>query len=122
LSNQGNANGSDKGMGAHWLDMISMAIRTPVFDHHRAVYTNRTMRFGQIDAVGFDFDHTLAVYKSEALDALAGKLVADRLVEHEGIPRELLEGLPDISFARKALILDIDEGVILKTDTIRAVC
>ncbi len=103
-------------MGAHWLDMISMAIRTPVFDHHRAVYTNRTMRFGQIDAVGFDFDHTLAVYKSEALDALAGKLVADRLVEHEGIPRELLEGLPDISFARKALILDIDEGVILKTD------
>ena len=110
VMNQGSAKDS------HWLDMISMAIRTPVFDHQRFVFTNRTMRFGQIEAVGFDFDHTLAVYNCEALDALAGKLVADRLVEHEGIPREWLEELPDLSFAKKALILDIDEGVILKTD------
>ena len=65
VMNQGTAKDS------HWLDMISMAIRTPVFDHQRSVFTNRTMRFGQIEAVGFDFDHTLAVYNCEALDALA---------------------------------------------------
>lgn len=112
-----NSNSSRSGSESkNWLDMIAMAIRTPVYDQHRAVYTNRTMRFGQIEAVGFDFDHTLAVYNCEALDALAEKLVADRLVEHEGIPREWLQGVPDPSFARKALILDLDEGVILKTD------
>ena len=101
---------------SNWIDMIAMAIRTPVFDHQRAIYTNRTLRFGQVDAVGFDFDHTLAVYNCPALDDLAEKLVADRLVEHEGVPREWLEQVPDAGFARKGLILDIDEGVLLKTD------
>jgi len=99
-----------------WLEMIAMAIRTPVFDHERAIYTNRTLRFGQVSAVGFDFDHTLAIYNCPALDDLAGKLVADRLVEHEGIPREWLDEIPDPGFARKGLILDLDEGVLLKTD------
>lgn len=35
VMNQGSAKDS------HWLDMISMAIRTPVFDHQRSVFTNR---------------------------------------------------------------------------------
>ena len=96
--------------------MIAMAIRTPVFDHQRAIYTNRTLRFGQVDAVGFAFEHTLAVYNCPALDELAESLVADRMVEHEGIPREWMAEVPDPGFARKGLILDIDEGVLLKTD------
>jgi len=57
-----------------WLEMIAMAIRTPVFDHERAIYTNRTLRFGQVSAVGFDFDHTLAIYNCPALDDLAGSV------------------------------------------------
>jgi len=96
--------------------MIAMAIRTPVFDHQRTIYTNRTLRFGQVHAVGFDFDHTLAVYNTPALDELSEKLVADRMVKHEGISREWLDAVPDPGFARKGLILDLDEGVLLKTD------
>ncbi|MGE4619533.1 MAG: HAD-IG family 5'-nucleotidase [Planctomycetota bacterium] len=99
-----------------WFDVISTAIRNPTLDHQRSIFTNRTLRLDYIQAVGFDFDHTLAVYNSQALDDLAEQLVAKKLVEEEGIPAEWLEDVPDPSFARKGLILDLDEGVILKTD------
>ena len=99
-----------------WFDVISTAIRNPTLDHQRSIFTNRTLRFDYIQAVGFDFDHTLAVYNTKALDDLAERLVARRLVEEEKIPEEWFEDVPDPSFARKGLILDLDEGVILKTD------
>ncbi|MEC9476607.1 MAG: HAD-IG family 5'-nucleotidase [Planctomycetota bacterium] len=99
-----------------WFEVISTAIRNPSLDHQRSVFTNRTLRFDYIQAVGFDFDHTLAVYNSKALDDLAEQMVARKLVEEEGIPEQWFEEVPDPSFARKGLILDLDEGVILKTD------
>lgn len=99
-----------------WFDVISTAIRNPTLDHQRSIFTNRTLRFDFIKAVGFDFDHTLAVYNAKALDDLAEQLVARKLVEEEGIPEAWFEDVPAPSFARKGLILDLDEGVILKTD------
>ena len=91
-----------------WFEVISTAIRNPTLDHQRSVYTNRTLRFDYIQSVGFDFDHTLAVYNSKALDDLAEQMVAKKLVAEEGVPEQWLEDVPDPSFARKGLILDLD--------------
>ncbi len=99
-----------------WYDLVTTAIRSPVVDNQHAIFTNRTLRFEKIKAVGFDFDHTLAVYNTERLDGLALKLVVDRLIEREGMKRSWFGDLPDLSFARKGLIVDIELGHVLKTD------
>ncbi len=73
-----------------WADLVSRAVFSPAFDQRRAIFTNRSLRFDKIKAVGFDFDHTLGLYNCEALDELAMRLVIDRLAEHEGMPPGLI--------------------------------
>ena len=99
-----------------WYDVITTAMRTPVLDQQRTIYTNRTLRYERIGAVGFDFDHTLAVYNTKALDELAMGLVTEHLVKEEKMPAAWFDDIPDPSFARKGLILDVELGNILKTD------
>ena len=99
-----------------WYDLVSAVLASPVADSRRAVFTNRTLRMDRLSAVGFDFDHTLAVYNCAALDELAMNLVIDRLVEHEGFSRSFVDELPEPEFARKGLIVDIEHGAVLKTD------
>lgn len=99
-----------------WHDLVSSTVQTPVFANHKAVFTNRTLRLERIEAVGFDFDHTLAVYNNPALDTLALKLVTDRLIKHEGVSKRRIKDLPEPEFARKGLIIDLELGIILKTD------
>ena len=99
-----------------WHRLVTSALHTPVIDHDRMVFTNRTLRMEKIRAVGFDLDHTLAVYNCPALDNLAMKLVIDRLIAEEGIPAEHFDKLPDPAFARKGLALDIELGNVLKVD------
>jgi len=99
-----------------WYRLVTTAIRSPVVDNHHAIFTNRTLRFEKVKAVGFDFDHTLAVYNTERLDGLALRLVVDRLISLEGMPEEWFRDLPDLSFARKGLIVDVELGNVLKTD------
>lgn len=99
-----------------WYDLVTTAIRSPVVDNQHAIFTNRTLRLDKVKAVGFDFDHTLAVYNTQALDGLAMRLVIDRLIEHEGMEPSWFDDLPDLTFARKALIVDVELGNVLKTD------
>jgi len=99
-----------------WYRLVTTAIRSPVVDNQHAIFTNRTLRFEKVKAVGFDFDHTLAVYNTERLDGLALRLVVDRLIAHEGMPAEWFRDIPDLSFARKGLIVDVELGNVLKTD------
>ena len=54
-----------------WHNLVNSAILGPVIDPNRTVFTNRTLRFDRINAVGFDLDHTLAIYNCSALDSLA---------------------------------------------------
>lgn len=97
-------------------DLIASTLRSPLLGQQRAIFTNRTLRFEKIQAVGFDFDHTLAVYRSAALDRLALELVSERLIRHAGMDRAFLADLPEPCFARKGLVIDLQEGTILKTD------
>lgn len=99
-----------------WHDLITSAVFSPLNGRQRAIFTNRTLRLDKVKAVGFDFDHTLGVYNCEALDSLAMKLVIERLIEHAGIDPNFVKNLPDPSFFRKGLTIDLELGNVLKTD------
>ncbi len=99
-----------------WYDLVTAAIHSPVVDQSRAIYTNRTLRLDRIRAVGFDFDHTLAVYNCSELDRLAMELVIQRLIDIESIPASYFDHIPEPSFARKGLLVDTLLGLVLKID------
>lgn len=99
-----------------WHDLISSTVLSPVTGNQRAIFTNRTLRLEKVEAIGFDFDHTLAIYNCPALDQLAMQLVIDRLIEKEGFDPKFTRKLPELSFARKGLIVDLELGNVLKTD------
>ncbi|MCA9323065.1 MAG: HAD-IG family 5'-nucleotidase [Planctomycetes bacterium] len=99
-----------------WFELVNTALLNPVLDRRRTVFTNRSLRFERVKAVGFDFDHTLALYNCPALDGLAMKMVIERLVREEGYPVDFADGLPDAQFACKGLIVDIEMGNVCKID------
>ncbi len=99
-----------------WYSLVNSAILSPVIEHNRAVFTNRTLRFDRIKAVGFDLDHTLGVYNCTALDSLAMRLSSDQLISKDGVPSSFFDDLPEPHFARKGLILDVELGNVLKVD------
>ncbi|MFN0059124.1 MAG: HAD-IG family 5'-nucleotidase [Planctomycetota bacterium] len=99
-----------------WYELVHAATTSPVLGHDRAVFTNRTLRFDRIKAVGFDFDHTLAVYNCEKLDSLAMRLVIDRLIAEEGLAASFFDVIPEANFARKGLLVDTELGHVIKVD------
>jgi 5'-nucleotidase len=79
------------------------------------IFVNRSLNMGNIRAIGFDMDHTLAMYNREAFEALAFRATLRKFIE-AGYPSEL-EGLqfkPD--FLIRGLLVDMDRGNILKVD------
>jgi 5'-nucleotidase len=99
-----------------WYELITSTIVSPIADTKRAIFTNRTLRMARVRAVGFDFDHTLAVYNCAALDHLAMDLVIDRLIKVEGLKSDYFDNLPNPAFACKGLVVDVTMGNVLKID------
>ncbi len=80
------------------------------------IYTNRNLRMSSIAAIGFDMDHTLAVYNSETFERLCFDLALDVLVVRKGYPEEI-RALPyQPEQALRGLVVDKRLGNILKTD------
>ena len=63
------------------------------------LYALRTLPMGEIKAIGFDMDHTLARYRSPEIDGLAFKKAARLLVRDRGYSPWLLEQDYDPDFA-----------------------
>ncbi|MFO7155377.1 MAG: HAD-IG family 5'-nucleotidase [Pseudomonadota bacterium] len=82
----------------------------------RRIYVNRNLRMDQIDLVGFDMDHTLAVYSREEIEQLAFDLTVEKLVHSFGYPRALLDIRYDPTFVMRGLVIDKEHGNILKLD------
>ena len=68
-----------------------------------------------IEAVGFDMDYTLAVYRTEA-ERLTWKLAMQRVVKELDLPKEALELQYDPNFTLRGLVIDTTKGNILKLD------
>ena len=62
---------------------------------HRRIYINRNLRTSAIEAIGFDMDHTLAVYDEETFSRLCFDLAADLLVSRKGYPEQVRDIPPE---------------------------
>ena len=85
------------------------------------LYALRTLPMGEIKAVGFDMDHTLARYRSPEIDELAFKKAVRLLVRDRGYSPWLLELEYDPAFAVRGLVLDGLRGNLLKLNRERQV-
>lgn len=79
------------------------------------VFVNRSLNMEHIKAIGFDMDHTLAIYNSTTFEALAFEETLKKFID-AGYPKELgkLKFNPD--FLIRGLLVDRERGNLLKVD------
>jgi 5'-nucleotidase len=80
------------------------------------IFVNRNLRMGSIRWVGFDMDHTLALYNRNFIEALAFDLAKEALIRDHGYPALLQEVRYDPDFGIRGLVVDKERGNILKMD------
>lgn len=100
---------------SHAPDFIDGAVRREIV-RPRQVYVNRNLRFDKVDLVGFDMDHTLAVYHKRRSEELAYELTLARLVAERGYPPDIGSARYDPAFVIRGLVIDTEHGHILKAD------
>ncbi len=94
--------------------------RPSTIRYSRRVFVNRNLRLRKIQAVGFDMDYTLAIYKP-AFEQLAWDMALQRLVTEFQFPDKILSFKYDRDFAIRGLVIDMMHGNILKMDRHRHV-
>ena len=94
-----------------WESLEKAAEIPPV---HR-IYVNRTLRMSGIEAIGFDMDHTLALYDTGPFERLAFEQAKQKLLA-AGYPKEIEKLRYDASFVIRGLVVDKRRGNILKMD------
>ncbi len=84
---------------------------------------NRSLDLGAVDAVGFDLDHTLAIYDDPAVNALAMAEAQEFLVTERGYqPGDVVVDPQRGDFeAARALALDLASAHVVKLDAERRV-
>ena len=102
-------------------ELLRHALADLVLPESRRVFTNRTLRMEKIQHVGFDLDWTLALYDRDAMSQLAFELTLERLLQRFDYPREILQAEFRSQFCRRGLILDTEEGTVLKMNRHRYV-
>jgi HAD superfamily 5'-nucleotidase-like hydrolase len=78
------------------------------------IFVNRILNLKHIKVIGFDMDHTLVRYKSEAFEELAFYETLKKLVSLKNYPIEILEFQFDYPKVIRGLVFDIARGNILK--------
>ncbi len=96
-------------------DLVA-AVRTGDLPAARRVFTNRNLRLETIEAIGFDMDHTLALYRPEVFEQLCFDLAVDLLVREKGYPERLRDVVYDRTAVTRGLVIDKRHGNILKLD------
>ncbi len=78
------------------------------------IYVNRNLKMSSISAIGFDLDHTLALYKGAAIESLAFEETKKKLVEDHGFPEEILNIRYNPRFVIRGLVVDRRYGNLIK--------
>ncbi len=94
--------------------MLEPSVKTKLKRWQR-IFVNRSLNMSHIRAIGFDMDHTLAVYHREAFEALAFRATLNKFIE-AGYPEELSSLKFDPNFLIRGLLVDMDRGNLLKVD------
>lgn len=79
------------------------------------VFVNRSLNMEHIKAIGFDMDHTLAIYNSSSFEALAFEETLKKFMDN-GYPSELAKLKFDPEFIIRGLLVDRERGNLLKVD------
>ena len=82
----------------------------------RRVFTNRNLRMDSIAAVGFDMDHTLAVYNTDNFNHLSFLMAIEALIRDKGYPEEIRAIDWEPEAAVRGLVVDKRLGNLLKID------
>ena len=88
----------------------------PDSSRHRGVFVNRNLRLATIQAIGFDMDHTLALYHRHEIDALLIRLAASILEKEMGYSSALLPLKASPATMVRGLVVDKLTGNVLKID------
>jgi len=86
------------------------------------VYVNYTLDLSSIEAIGFDLDHTLAVYREHSVNSAAFSETCRRLVDHRGYPPPVAGLVYDSSDAARGLLADTTLGNLVKLGAGDQVC
>jgi 5'-nucleotidase len=84
--------------------------------HGRRIFTNRNLRMGSIEAIGFDMDHTLAVYNTENFNHVCFDMAIERLIDAKDYPEIIRTVTWDPDAIIRGLIIDRKMGNLLKVD------
>ena len=87
----------------------------------RRVFVNRALRMERIRCIGFDLDWTIAPYYRLPIEELIFELALDRLVSHFDYPTAVRHAEFRPHFPHRGVIVDREEGVVLKMDRHRYV-
>jgi HAD superfamily 5'-nucleotidase-like hydrolase len=89
--------------------------------HPGPVVVIRPLNLAHLDAVGFDLDHTLALYDDHALNLLAAAETIELLRRQKGYPADWLRLAGDPLPAARGLSLDLRHGNVVKIGADRVV-
>jgi HAD superfamily 5'-nucleotidase-like hydrolase len=78
------------------------------------VFVNRTLNLKRIRFLGFDMDHTLVRYKSENFEALAHRIMLEKLVSDKNYPKSVMDLKFSFDRAVRGLVIDKVRGNVLK--------
>lgn len=85
------------------------------------VYVNRTLNLKRINYIGFDMDHTLVRYYSQNFEALAHRVMIQKLVKEKGYPESVLKLNFNYDRAIRGLVIDKHLGNVLKLSRYAAI-
>jgi HAD superfamily 5'-nucleotidase-like hydrolase len=82
----------------------------------RRIFVNRNLKMESIRMIGFDMDHTLAVYQKLPLETLAFEATRDKLITEHHYPESVRNLRYDPDLIIRGLVVDKRLGNILKID------
>ncbi len=84
--------------------------------HRRRIFTNRNLRMESIEAIGFDMDHTLAIYQTERFNRLTFDMAIAALIRDKNYSERISEVNWESAGAIRGLCVDKKMGNLLKID------
>ncbi|MFQ5598979.1 MAG: HAD-IG family 5'-nucleotidase [Candidatus Krumholzibacteriia bacterium] len=98
---------------ASFMDLHAAETRIP---QSRRIFVNRNLKMQTIGMIGFDMDHTLAVYRKLPLETLAFGATRDKLIHEMHYPEGIRTLRYDPDLIIRGLVVDKRLGNILKID------
>ena len=75
--------------------------------HSKRVFVNRNLKMRSVQMIGFDMDHTLAVYQDTPLETLAFDATREKLIAEKGYPESIRDLRYDPDLIIRGLVTNI---------------